>query len=145
MSDSEGELENDGEASVPTLLTDEMTGEGGRKSGLGAGSSSSTWYRYKDYAVVQEDQPEFVEKMPTALSAARGAGESSIRVQKFPVKLYVILAQKEFKDIITWMPHGRAWKVLKYVLYNQVFADRQCCFAHFFMRKYESRPISRFL
>jgi hypothetical protein len=41
-------------------------------------------------------------------------------VQKFPVKLYAILAQKEFSDIITWMPHGRSWKVLKPNLFESL-------------------------
>lgn len=29
------------------------------------------------------------------------------------LQLYAILSQKEFSDIVTWMPHGRSWKVLK--------------------------------
>ena len=36
-----------------------------------------------------------------------------IRLQRFPVKLYALLAQPALQDIITWMPHGRSWKVLK--------------------------------
>lgn len=35
-----------------------------------------------------------------------------VRAQVFPVKLAMILSQKCFSDIITWMPHGRAWKIL---------------------------------
>lgn len=35
-----------------------------------------------------------------------------VRAQVFPVKLALILSQKCFSDIITWMPHGRAWKIL---------------------------------
>lgn len=110
MSDSEKETDcRDNDESVPSLMADEL-GEGAD----GKVGSSSTWYRYKNYANVQEEDEEFGEQLPTALTAARtGSGESSIRVQKFPVKLYVILAQKEFRDIITWMPHGRSWKVLK--------------------------------
>jgi len=103
MSDDEKEIESEANESIPNLLPDEGDSDG----------KGSLWYRYKNYSNVQEEDQEFAEQMPTALSASRGAGESSIRVQKFPVKLYVILAQKEFKDIITWMPHGRSWKVLK--------------------------------
>jgi len=88
--DEEHELEGE---SVPPLLPDDNDSTDGGKGAL--------WYRYKNYALVAEDQ-DFVERMPTAMSASRGTGESSIRVQKFPVKLYVILAQKEFRDIITW-------------------------------------------
>lgn len=36
-----------------------------------------------------------------------------VRSQRFPVKLYAILSQPQLAPIITWMPHGRSWKVLK--------------------------------
>jgi hypothetical protein len=35
------------------------------------------------------------------------------RSQRFPVKLYALLSQPQLSHIITWMPHGRSWKVLK--------------------------------
>ena len=31
----------------------------------------------------------------------------------FPSKLHEILSSPEFQDLITWLPHGRAWRVLK--------------------------------
>jgi hypothetical protein len=68
-------------------------------------------YKYRDFSNVKEDDEATIE-IPAQV-ASRGSSESSIRVQKFPVKLYTILAQKEFHDIISWMPHGRSWKVLK--------------------------------
>jgi hypothetical protein len=36
-----------------------------------------------------------------------------VRSQRFPVKLYALLSQPQLSHIITWMPHGRSWKVLK--------------------------------
>lgn len=69
-------------------------------------------YNYRDFGQVEEDDDEVNADIPAPPSSNRGS-ESSIRVQKFPVKLYAILAQKEFHDIICWMPHGRSWKVLK--------------------------------
>lgn len=36
---------------------------------------------------------------------------TNIRVQKLPVKLYTIVSLIEFSSIITWMPHGRSWKI----------------------------------
>lgn len=30
-----------------------------------------------------------------------------------PVKLYALLSQPNLAHVITWMPHGRSWKVLK--------------------------------
>jgi hypothetical protein len=68
-------------------------------------------YKYRDFSNVKEDDEATIE-IPAQVPS-RGSSESSIRVQKFPVKLYTILAQKEFHDIISWMPHGRSWKVLK--------------------------------
>ena len=45
---------------------------------------------------------------------ARGSAHSNdIRVQVLPVKLAAILTEMRFSQIITWMPHGRAWKILR--------------------------------
>lgn len=73
----------------------------------------STLYKYRDFGHVTEDDEDLNNEIPAPAQTSRGSSESSIRVQKFPVKLYAILAQKEFQDIICWMPHGRSWKVLK--------------------------------
>jgi len=108
MSDNEKEVENQ---SLPSLVSqdEETTSEG------------TTMYKYRDFSNVPEDE---LEGQPSAAtpppSNSRGSVESSIRVQKFPVKLYAILAQKEFQDIITWMPHGRSWKVLKPNLFESL-------------------------
>mmetsp|Transcript_34877 Transcript_34877/g.49496 ORF Transcript_34877/g.49496 Transcript_34877/m.49496 type:complete len:370 (-) Transcript_34877:2-1111(-) len=77
--------------------------------------SEATLYKYRDFASVPEDP----DNDPSPQQNNRSL-ESSIRVQKFPVKLYAILAQKEFSDIITWMPHGRSWKVLKPNLFESL-------------------------
>ena len=63
---------------------------------------------------------------PPTTNSPKLSGESSsssatsIRGQKFPVKLYAILSREEFHDIITWMPHGRSWKVLKPNLFESL-------------------------
>lgn len=67
-------------------------------------------YLYRDFAKVTEELDEADDEPDTR---RRGNTGRSIRVQKFPVKLYAILARPEFSEIITWMPHGRSWKVLK--------------------------------
>ena len=39
----------------------------------------------------------------------------------FPIKLHYILSSPKFQDCITWLPHGRAWKVLdQHVLEKRV-------------------------
>ncbi|KAL3922872.1 MAG: hypothetical protein SGILL_001973 [Bacillariaceae sp.] len=35
------------------------------------------------------------------------------RVPNFPAKMHSILSRPDLADIISWMPHGRAWRVLK--------------------------------
>jgi hypothetical protein len=107
MSDDEKEQQ---ESSLPSLVADLESGDG------------ATIYKYRDFSNVAEDeiehqQPSSASPPPTS---SRGSMESSIRVQKFPVKLYAILAQKEFQDIITWLPHGRSWKVLKPNLFESL-------------------------
>jgi HSF-type DNA-binding len=106
--------------SVPQLLAD---GSDNEEDGLPAeppgapalpvDENGNTVYRYRDFSHVDENDAELDGDIPAAAPTNRGNSESSIRVQKFPVKLYAILAQKEFHDIICWMPHGRSWKVLK--------------------------------
>lgn len=84
-------------------------------------NGSSDMYQYRDFSHVgEDDDTDLAVDNPPPSSASRGASESSIRVQKFPVKLYVILAQKEFNDIIAWLPHGRSWKVLKPSLFESM-------------------------
>ena len=80
-------------------------------------SNDGTLYKYRDFSNVPEDHDAGPEE-PT--SGNGRSLESSIRVQKFPVKLYAILAQKEFADIVSWMPHGRSWKVLKPNLFESL-------------------------
>lgn len=90
-------------ASIPSLIET----DGGVEEG-------STMYKYRDYSNVD---PEQLEKEDQGLAQSpppppSKGSETSIRVQKFPVKLYAILAQKEFNDIITWMPHGRSVRLI---------------------------------
>ena len=73
--------------SVPPLLLEGEEGEGG-----------STLYKYRDFSNMPEEQDTEEESNG---NNNRNSLESSIRVQKFPVKLYAILAQKEFNDIIS--------------------------------------------
>jgi len=79
---------------------------------------SNACYKYRDLANVPEkDLDDQSQESPPAAGRTRGSTES-IRVQKFPLKLYAILAQKEFQEIISWMPHGRSWRVHKPSLFE---------------------------
>lgn len=35
------------------------------------------------------------------------------RVPNFPAKMHAILSRPDLADVVTWMPHGRSWRVLK--------------------------------
>lgn len=96
MSDSGSEEEGEGENDrlPPAFRTD----------------PNAKSYTYRDFANIAEESDEADDG---SVNRRLGSSERSIRIQKFPVKLYAILSRQEFSEIITWMPHGRAWKVLK--------------------------------
>jgi len=58
------------------------------------------FFYYKDYSTVQDEDPLTPVTFPG-------------RVPNFPAKLHAILSRSDLKDVIDWLPHGRAWRVLK--------------------------------
>jgi len=60
----------------------------------------------------------------------RGPSPSST----FPAKLFQILSNPEFSHIITWMPHGRSWRVLQPKVFSEVVSPKY--FSH--QSKYSS-------
>jgi hypothetical protein len=79
-----------------------------------------------------EQEPDKAEKMPVSepveefvyrdfsrilppIDNSSAAGTlspvSSSRVLRFPSKLEAMLSNPEFSHIVSWMPHGRSWKV----------------------------------
>jgi HSF-type DNA-binding len=58
------------------------------------------YFYYRDYSK---------EKDPDPLSPLTPPG----RVPNFPAKMHAILSRSELSEIVSWMPHGRAWRVLK--------------------------------
>ena len=57
---------------------------------------------------VQHQSISHLQQPPPVLRAS-----GWVRSQRFPTKLYALLSQPQLSTIITWMPHGRSWKVLK--------------------------------
>lgn len=57
---------------------------------------------------VQHQSISYLQQPPPVLRAS-----GWVRSQRFPTKLYALLSQPQLSGIITWMPHGRSWKVLK--------------------------------
>jgi hypothetical protein len=58
---------------------------------------------------VQEANPSsWLGGHPRPVQRASGL----VRSQRFPVKLYALLGQPLLSSIITWLPHGRSWRVI---------------------------------
>jgi hypothetical protein len=58
---------------------------------------------YKDYSRV----------MPQNRGTVSFTHTTSTKEPTFPVKLHMILSNPEYEDIITWLPHGRSWRILQ--------------------------------
>ncbi|KAG7374400.1 HSF-type DNA-binding protein [Nitzschia inconspicua] len=58
------------------------------------------YFYYRDFSTVPDPDPF------TPLTAPG-------RVPNFPAKMHSILSRADLVDIVAWMPHGRAWRVLK--------------------------------
>jgi hypothetical protein len=58
------------------------------------------FFYYRDFSMLPDTDPA------TPITAPG-------RIPNFPAKMYAILSRKDLADIITWLPHGRSWKVLK--------------------------------
>jgi hypothetical protein len=58
------------------------------------------YFYYKDYSNVTDPDPSIPCTAPG-------------RIPNFSAKMYAILSRPELADIVSWMPHGRSWKVHK--------------------------------
>jgi len=54
------------------------------------------------------------------INRRRGPAPSST----FPAKLFQILSNSQLSDIITWMPHGRSWRVLQPKVFSEVVSPK---------------------
>lgn len=64
-------------------------------------------YVYTDYSRATNEENNKDTSIPSNPSPA------FIRVQKLTIKLNAMLSNPELSNIITWMPHGRSWMILK--------------------------------
>jgi hypothetical protein len=58
------------------------------------------YFYYRDFSQTLDDDP-LTPLTPLA------------RVPIFPAKMHAILSRADLADVVTWLPHGRSWKVLK--------------------------------
>lgn len=85
---------------------------GCKAKGRAGGDSSDeedqiSYYSYKDYSRCPPDRNE------SALESLASHSDSSIKNQRLPTKLNAMLSDPNCAHIICWMPHGRAWRILK--------------------------------
>lgn len=59
---------------------------------------------YRDFSRVPAEKPE---------GASSPQLSTNLKEPTFPVKLHMILSSPEFQDIISWLPHGRCWRILQ--------------------------------
>eukprot|EP00978_Attheya_sp_CCMP212_P020706 scaffold59562_cov57-Attheya_sp.AAC.4 len=82
---------------------------------------------YRDFSRLSKDEADSI------ISSDGSASESMRRGSSFPKTLYEILSRDDITDIISWCPHGRAWRVHK----PKAFEDRVLS-QHFRHSKYSS-------
>jgi hypothetical protein len=61
---------------------------------------SAPYFYYRDHSHLPDPDPTKPVTIPG-------------RIPTFPAKLFAILSRSDLADIISWMPHGRSWKVHK--------------------------------
>jgi hypothetical protein len=69
-------------------------------------STSERSTPYRDFSC---DPPTQNRHAPAAI----GPPSATAKEPTFPVKLHMILSNPEFQDIISWLPHGRSWRILQ--------------------------------
>lgn len=89
-----------------------MNNNGNDGSGNQDGSSSFSFY--------QERRSSYNKKAVSASSNSSGASSNNSKELNFPAKLHVILSNPEYHDVISWLPHGRSFRILQL----QAFEER---------------------
>eukprot|EP00573_Skeletonema_grethae_P012191 CAMPEP_0201693742 /NCGR_PEP_ID=MMETSP0578-20130828/6225_1 /ASSEMBLY_ACC=CAM_ASM_000663 /TAXON_ID=267565 /ORGANISM="Skeletonema grethea, Strain CCMP 1804" /LENGTH=479 /DNA_ID=CAMNT_0048179313 /DNA_START=791 /DNA_END=2230 /DNA_ORIENTATION=+ len=69
-------------------------------------------YVYRDFAQDDTDYGGDATMESSMHSASGGDGVRGLTNQKLPAKLNAMLSDPDLVTCITWMPHGRSWKIL---------------------------------
>jgi cobalamin biosynthesis protein CobT len=111
-------------ARAPALAKQEQTGQeesendddDEEQDDTGVGSS----YQYRDRSREAAPPPPLNAHKTEEDAADAGNDELPHSTQSFPVKLHRILSNTEYQEIVCWLPHGRAWRILQL----KAFEDR---------------------
>eukprot|EP00934_Nitzschia_sp_Nitz4_P004815 Nitzschia sp. Nitz4//scaffold151_size53849//43855//45101//NITZ4_006730-RA/size53849-snap-gene-0.35-mRNA-1//-1//CDS//3329537165//4805//frame0 len=102
MSDEEAS-----QATAPSQFSDSKS--------KGSVKSKKVVHKVASYQDFSWDMPDKKE-----LSIPRTVSSGSTKEPTFPVKLHAILSNLEYADIISWLPHGRSWRILQ----QQAFKEK---------------------
>ena len=100
-------------AFIKTMSSDPFSGDNrtirntNESDALDEAESSINYYTYRDYSQYPPDRSE------TALESLTTHTDTSIKSQRLPTKLNAMLSDPDCSHVISWMPHGRAWRILK--------------------------------
>ena len=75
------------------------------------GDESFVYHDYRDVSPPSRDDVNC--SIWDKRNSIKENNSSNAREPNFPMKLHSILSHPEFRDMISWMPHGRSWRVLK--------------------------------
>lgn len=76
---------------------------------------------YRDYSWASPENKEKAAFLSGGIPRAVGnAVPTSAKEPTFPVKLHSILSNREYEDIISWLPHGRSWRIVQ----QQAFKEK---------------------
>mmetsp|Transcript_11072 Transcript_11072/g.16618 ORF Transcript_11072/g.16618 Transcript_11072/m.16618 type:complete len:714 (-) Transcript_11072:226-2367(-) len=75
-------------------------------------------YGYRDFSRIS------LSDIANDLNETYQKQAGTIKGKFFPSKLYDILSRPEFAQIVSWSPHGRAWRVMKPLAFKQKVLPR---------------------
>lgn len=95
--DNEGTQSLDKELQNPTVELSSSTGV--------ISEVSTARCSYRDFSQVLGEK--------NAVASVAMSQTTTAKEPTFPIKLHMILSNPEFQDIISWLPHGRSWRILQ--------------------------------
>ena len=102
-------------SATATSVSEDNYPQVGQASGAGnhakvdPAPTTTAKYVYRDWSRVPPDEGE-----PMLDAITNSAPDPpSVKHQKLPIKMDAILSDPELSHIISWMPHGRSWRILK--------------------------------
>jgi HSF-type DNA-binding len=79
---------------------------------------------YLSETLVQTPKSENLPIQVTNAEEIPGSKGARDAKYKFPYKLHQLISNPEYHEYITWLPHGRAWKILKRKQFERVAIPR---------------------